>query len=232
VGERTFPSRSRNCGELVQAMGFALAVQIQLMGVESSGTSSLATPAVTRATPTVPSVDARRDILASVSPSGPTIAVGVGASVGIGLAPSANAVARLFGSVAWSRVAVELGAELSLPSTLHRPDGSGFSEQIMLGSLAGCGLRPPWSVCLVTKMGAIRVGGEGVTLPATSSGVFVQTGLRLAATVGLGRRAQIAAHADGLAAVTRGIVTLDSTEVWSTPRVSTNLGMDFGVRFP
>jgi hypothetical protein len=48
----------------------------------------------------------------------------------------------------------------------------------------------------------------------------------------LGRRACIAAHADGVAMVTRGVVTLDSMAVWSTPRVAADLGIDVAVRFP
>jgi hypothetical protein len=232
MGERTFPSRSRNCGELVQAMGFALAVQVQLMAAESFGSQPPAAPAVIEAPPATPPVDARREIRVSPPESGPIIALGAGASVGIGLAPSAIAVLRLFGGVAWSRVAVELGAELSVPSTLHRTNGSGFSEQILLGSLAGCGLRPPWSACLVTKAGEVRVAGEGVDFPARSSGVLVQAGLRLAATYVIGRRVHISAHADGLAMVTRGVVTLDAMAVWSTPRVAADLGVDVGVRFP
>jgi hypothetical protein len=34
VGEQTFPSRTNDCGELVRAMGFALAVQMQLLASE------------------------------------------------------------------------------------------------------------------------------------------------------------------------------------------------------
>jgi hypothetical protein len=61
--------------------------------------------------------------------------------------------------------------------------------------------------------------------------LFLQTGLRLALTQALGRRTMIVVHGDGLASLTRGIVTLDSMPVWTTPRTAAAVGLDFGVRF-
>jgi hypothetical protein len=134
--------------------------------------------------------------------------------------------------VAWPHIALELGGEASTPSAMHRADGTGFSEQTLLGSLAVCGLRMPFSACAVTKLGAIKVVGEGVDTPAASSGVLLQAGVRIAVTRGLGRHLDIAAHADGVAAVTRGVVTLNSMAVWTAPRVGGAVGIDLGVRFP
>jgi hypothetical protein len=115
---------------------------------------------------------------------------------------------------------------------MHRADGAGFSEETLLGSLAVCGLRMPLSACAVTKVGEMRVAGEGVDAPASSSGVLLQAGLRVAVTGGLGRHVHIAAHADGVAALARGMVTLNSMAVWTAPRVGAAVGLDLGVRFP
>jgi hypothetical protein len=244
IGDRLFPSRSADCRELVRVMGFALALQVQLWsaGAAPSDSEQAEPSEVARAAPTPsssptlvapappPPTSSQPEIRGSGSR--PSIAAGAGASVGVGLAPGAVALGRVFGTVAWSHVAVELGAELGMPSTLRRADGAGFSEQLLFGSLASCGLRSAWSACLVAKVGQIRVAGEGVDVPVTSSGLLIQTGLRVAVTYPLGRRVLVAAHADGLTLITRGVVTLDSLPAWTTPRVGADLGVDVGVRFP
>ena len=98
---------------------------------------------------------------------------GVGAAAGLGLSSDPVAVARLFATVAWSRVAVELGGEVSVPSTTHRADGAGFSQEQILASVAGCGLRGPFSACVVGKAGELRVVGQGVDVPLSASGLMI-----------------------------------------------------------
>jgi hypothetical protein len=247
IGEQTFPSRTGDCSELARAMGFALALQIQLMATTASATPpEAATPPGASApvptdAPPSPAVDVAAAPPAATSQGeltksnletpGPSILVGAGGAVGLGVSSSAIPLGRLLGTVEWSHVAVELAAEVSVPSTTRRADGAGFSQQQFLASLAGCGVRRPWSACLVAKVGEIRVVGEGIDFPATSYGVVAQAGLRLAVTHRLGSHFQIGAHADGLALITQGIVTLDGTPVWTTPRLAALFGADIGVRF-
>jgi hypothetical protein len=147
------------------------------------------------------------------------------------MSPSVAALGRLFGAVAWPHVAVELSAQLGAPSPMRRPDGAGFSQRLILAGLAACGVRTRWSACLLGELGQIRVTGEGVDLPATASGIFVESGLRLAVTQTLGDRALLVLHGDGLAVLSRAIVSIDSMPVWTTPRVAAALGLDLGVRF-
>jgi len=246
IGEHAFPSRSRDCVELARAMGFALALQIQLMATtaaesrasEAAPPSNVSPTETVVASPPVPIVIAPQPatISRTTTDSGfrltePSIAVGVGGAVGIGAAPTTVPVGRLFGTLEWSRVAVELAAELSGPSSTHRADGAGFSQQQLLASLAGCGVRGRWSTCLVARMGEMRVVGEGIDVRATSFGLVAQAGLRLALTQKLGSRLQITVHADGLALITRGVVTLDAMPVWTTPRLAASFGADLGIRF-
>ena len=240
AGERTFPSRSTNCVELVRAMGFAVALQFQLLAAAQTGSQrpagsptvdhpppDVAPAATLSVSPTAP--DSRQQ--ATRSRSAPVFSAGAGAAAAVGLSPSLGAVGRLFGTASWSHVAVEVAAEASVPSTLHRADGAGVSQQVLLAGLAGCGVNGRWSVCLLGKAGEIRVAGEGVDTPGTVSRLSLQTGLRLGLTQALGRRAQIVVHGDGLASLTRGIVTLDGMPVWTTPRIAAAVGLDFGVRF-
>jgi hypothetical protein len=230
AGERAFPSRSGDCAELVRAMGFALAVQFQLLATEEAARST-AIPPPPPAPPTISAPPPSKPPAIASAPSGPSLAAGGGAAAGVGLSPDVTALGRLFASAAWSHVALELAAEASVPSTLRRADGAGFSQQVFLASLAGCGLLSRWSACALAKVGEIRVSGDGVDAPATSAGIIFQTGLRLALTQALGHRVYIVAHADGLALLTRGVVTLDGMPVWTTPRVAGTFGLDFGVRF-
>ena len=167
-----------------------------------------------------------------VATPGPSILVGAGGAVGLGVASSTVPLGRLFGAVEWSHLAVELAAEVSAPSTTRQIDGAGgFSQQQLLASLAGCGVLTPLRACLIAKVGEIRVVGQGVEFPATSYGLVAQAGLRLAVTHMLGSRLQIGAHADGLALITQGVVTLNSMPVWTTPRLAALFGAEIGIRF-
>lgn len=231
-GERAFPSRTGDCAELVRAMGFALAVQFQLLARGEPAGQTAAAPPAPAAPPTITAPPAPPPVAnPPAASSGPSMAAGAGASVGIGLSPDVSAVGRVFGNAAWSHIAIELAAEVSVPSTMRRADGAGFSHQVFLASLAGCGLYTRWSGCVLAKAGEMRAAGDGVDTPATSSGLLAQAGLRLAVTQSLGRRAHIVAHADGVTSLTRGVVTLDGMPVWTTPRVAATFGLDFGVRF-
>ena len=243
IGEQAFPSRTGDCGELARAMGFALALQIQLMATTAAAPREAAPPTANVAPPTATVAPSPTDVVtvpatapgdttkSDVAAPGPSILVGAGGAVGLGVASSAVPLARLFGALEWSHVAVELAAEVSAPSTTRQTGGAGFSQQQFLASLAGCGVLTPLSACLVANVGEIRVVGQGVEFPSTSYGLVAQAGLRLAVTQRLGSRFQIGAHADGLALITQGVVTLDSMPVWTTPRLAALFGADFGVRF-
>jgi hypothetical protein len=248
IGEQTFPSRTGHCGELARAMGFALALRIQLMATsalsaappEAAAPPDASTPAPTATPPSPaagvsiapPTATSQGNLTkSSLETPGPSILAGAGAAVGVGVSSSAVPFGRLFGTVAWSHVSVELAAEISVPSTTHRADGAGFTQQRFLASVAGCGVRRSLSACLVGKIGDIRVVGEGIDFPATSHGVVAQAGLRLAVTHMLGSHLQVGAHADSLALLTKGIVTLDGMPVWTTPRLAALFGADIGIRF-
>lgn len=247
IGEQAFPSRTGDCAELTRAMGFALALQIQLMAATVEETVS---PAAAAAAPvptmapkpaptlvTAPSPPAPLANGASGTPEsparwrGPSVLVGAGVSAGVGLSSDLIGLGRLFATAGWSHVAVELGGEVNFPSTTHRSDGAGFSQEEFLASLAGCGVSSPWSACAVAKFGELRVVGQGVDVPLTASGLMIQAGLRLAASHALGGNTYIIAHAEGLGRLTQGTITLDSTPAWTTPRFAGVLGLDVAVRF-
>jgi len=245
IGAQTFPSRTGDCAELTRAMGFALALQIQLMAATIGDSRSVATPPPPPETPAAkaPAPSTTRSPAAPVEgpassvseptsrSHGPSLLAGGGALADLGISSTPIAIGRLFATAAWPHVAVELAGEVSAPSTTTRADGAGFSQEQFLASLAGCGVRSPWSLCAVGKVGELRVAGQGVDVSLTASGLMIQSGLRLAASHALGQRAYIIGHAEGLARLTHGTVVLDSMPVWSTPRFAALLGIDVAFRF-
>jgi hypothetical protein len=241
AGDRTFPSRTDDCHELVRAVGFALAVQIQVLAIANAPAGPPADDARTAEVPppppvvTPPATDPQPITVAVVAPprsphARPAFALGAGASVGFGLSSGTMALGRVLGSVAWPHLAFELAAELSLPATTRRADAAGFSQQELLVSAAACGLLSRFSACALAKGGQIRIAGD-IDLPLSPSGPLFQTGLRLGVSQDLGGRAYLAAHADGLVNVTRWTVRLDDVPAWTAPRFATVFGVDVGMRF-
>ena len=247
IGEQMFPSRTGDCAELTRAMGFALALQIQLMAATAGENRPEPPPppptdtAVTKVAAPPPSIAAppvvRIQNAGSEAPAttdqrgGPFVLVGVGAAAGLGEASDPVALVRLFATASWSHVAVEVGGEVSVPSTTHGVNGAGFSQRQVLASLAGCGVRGPFSVCAVGKAGELRVAGQGVDVPLTASGLMLQAGLRLAASHTFGHRTYIVGRLEGLGRLTQGTVTLDSMPVWTSPTFAALLGIDVAFRF-
>jgi hypothetical protein len=244
-GDRSFPSRSNDCNELARAMAFALALQIQFSAIDSASPDQQPTlpppesgkttetpaptpvPRVQESAPAVP----EKTALPTARPR-PTVQIGAGALLGHGLDSEALPIARIFGGLAWRYLSLELAAEVGWPTTTRRADGAGFSQQLLLGGVAGCGTLRSWSACLVAKAGAIRIVGKDIDLPAGRSGPILETGLRLDFTQPLGRRIYLALRAEGLLNVTRWIVTLDQLPVWTAPCLAETIALDFGIRFP
>jgi hypothetical protein len=252
AGDRTFPSRSDDCGALGRAMAFALALQIQFSAKASASPGSNQTAAPTEtgrtseaaasptpapmASPPASNVQERARALTKETTSlylapRPTLAVGAGALVGFGLSSGAVPFGRAFGSVAWQRSSLELAAEVAWPTTTRREDGAGFTQQQLLVGVAGCGDFQPGSACLLAKAGAIRIVGKDLDNPRSPWAPILETGLRLAVQQRLGRRLYLAARAEGMVNVTRWRVSLDQNLVWTSPRFAATIGLDLGVRF-
>jgi hypothetical protein len=250
VGEQAFPAVTTDCPHLVRSIGFALAVQIQLLArapappednvaPPAEAASSPATappPAVANpplpAEPPKEAIASRGDL--GPAPAGaprPVLAMGAGPSVELGMSSSPVLLGRLFGAVAWPHLSVELAALVSVPATTRRPDGGGFSQQHLLGSAAACATAVRWSACLVTNAGEVRMAGVDVDRPSTATVALVQAGARLAVEQALGRRAFVKARGEALVNLVRWTGRLDQLPVWTAPPYSGSIGVDVGVRF-
>lgn len=139
---------------------------------------------------------------------------------------------RLFGSLAWQHLSLELGAELSVPATTRRADGAGFSQQLLLVSGAGCLPLSPWKMCLLLNAGEVRMEGENIDHPTSARVPIVEAGVRLAFNQPFGRRLFLSAYLDGLSLLTRRTGSLDAVPVWTAPPFAAAVGLDAGLRFP
>jgi len=233
TGDQTFPSVTADCQHLVRVMGFALAVQIQLLAKasplppEAPGAPAIDKPPATLPPPAASTVTQA----ANLSPP-PAVAFGAGPSVGVGLSSTPVLLGRLFGALAWQHLSVELGAVVSLPSTTRRPDGAGFSQQHLLGSAAACAGVTRWDGCLLANAGEVRMAGENIDRTNSASVLLIQAGVRAGVIQPLGRRAHLGAHADGLVNLTRWTGSLDQVPVWTAPRFAAAIGLDAAVLFP
>ncbi|MFL5305916.1 MAG: hypothetical protein ACJ8F1_11925 [Polyangia bacterium] len=236
TGDQTFPTVTTDCARFARVVGFALAVQIQLLAnvrAEPDAPAQAAAPTPPPEPPPLPVVVS----VAPVAPparhrSGPELAIGAGPAVAFGMADAPIVLGRIFGVLAWTHVAIEVAAQTSVPATTRRADGAGFSQQHLLLGAAGCALRAPWTACVLANAGVVRLAGVDIDRPTSAVAPVVQAGLRLGAAHGFGRRVVVAAHADGLAALTRWRGTLDNLPVWTAPRFAAALGVDALVRFP
>jgi len=229
TGDRTFPVHTTDCAELARAMGFALAVQINLL---AGGAGS----APSRPSSALPAATAADGVGPPAAPAEPrrlpwSLAVGAGGALGVGMAPNAIGLGRLFAGIGWGRWSLELGGELSTRAVDRRADGAGYRQQILLASAAACGSEAPVTLCLLAKGGVVNVAGRSIDVPASPSGRALQAGLRLGARERLGSRAFVAERIEALVNVTRWNVTLDQVSVWKAPTFAGTFGVDLGADF-
>ena len=253
AGDQSFPLISNDCLQLARAMGFALAVQIQLL----AKTGAAANPEIAPLAETVPPADAPPPQPTPAPPvvtgpsNGPTtvpgattaappatrgprpvFAMGAGPSVGFGMSSAPVLLGRVFGALSWQHVSLELAAVVSLPSTTRRADGAGFSQQHLLLSAASCVAVSRWNACLLANAGQVRMAGEDIDRPSSAEVPVVEAGARVAFIQLVGRRVFLNAHADGVTRLIRWTASLDQVPVWSAPRFAAAIGIDTGVRFP
>jgi len=169
---------------------------------------------------------------AAVAHAGPELLFGAGSSVAVGLSAGPVLLGRLFAGWTWPHASLELAAQISLPATVRRADGAGFSQQQLLLGLAGCAVVTRWRLCMLVNAGEVRMAGQDIDRPTSAVAPAVQAGARVGAAQPVGRRAFVGAQLDGLALLSRWTGRLDRDPVWTSPRFAAALGFNAGVRFP
>jgi hypothetical protein len=242
-GERELRSENTDCAALARAMGFAVAVQIQLLAQEAQASSpppsteaSSDARGPTTSPPAPPSRAGDAGQLPSESPNGASakwqFLFGAGPTLAFGLAPRTLVQGRIFGGIRHGSLLLELGGEASLPSRYQTSEGNGFEQRVFAGSLSGCVSFERLSPCLVSKVGRLSVTGFGVDAPNSDSGPLVQLGPRLSIDQAFGANWFGALRLEALATLMSWEVTLNQTEIWKTPLLSLSLGGDIGLLFP
>jgi hypothetical protein len=251
LSERHFSPRSQDCHELMATIAFVVAVQLELMATDSGpevapksteggagkGPDIVGSPAVTPAE--VPSgaqtpadTSEPESASAAVAPSSKgSFWTGAGPTVGLGLAPAASVQGRLFLAAEFTRVALEIGAEASLPTTTYQDHGGGFRYQLTLGTLVACARHGSMEVCGLGKLGRLGVRGVAVDRPASATGFVAQVGPRVAYSLALGDHLALQAHVDALLLLTPWTVDVNHVPMWTMPRFAGVAGIDVAVRF-
>jgi hypothetical protein len=243
-GEQRFSRRNQGCTRLMNEMGFALAVQIELLGTTGGSAPEAPTepvpaaPEVSRTAPSVeehaPSTSGQETIAASGSQrslSRWSALVGAGPALDIDLAPTPTASAHLFVELQYGYISAELGGGASLYATEHQPDGTGFREFAVTGELGLCGHLDRFALCGLGEFGSVSVRGFGVDQSGTPSGMLARTGIRLRITQPIGTRFSASLRADGLILVTPWTVDLNHAAAWTMPTLGSVLGIDVTGRF-
>ena len=182
TGDQTFPTASTDCMRFARVVGFALAVQIQLLAnVRPDPEASMEPRRATRTCAdrfTAGVRTARRRCRRSSRrrPRWPHRAACRVRSSRWAPAPWSRSAWRtprscwggIFGVLAWTHVAIELAAQTSVPVTTRRADGSGFSQQHLLLGAAGCAVFTRWTACLLANAGEVRLSGVDIDRPTSA----------------------------------------------------------------
>jgi hypothetical protein len=237
-GERELSSDQNDCAAFTRTLGFAVAVQIQLVGQELENPPARTEPpaSATGSAKKQPApVPARPGGAEPARPSPENLERwkflgGVGATVEFGMLPDALPKVRLFAGMRHGRLGFELGGEVSVPGRYIAADGEGFEHHVAAGSLAGCGALGIVTGCAVGKVGRLRVSGVGIDVPLSPSGVTAQVGGRWSLSPDLGRWSA-ALRVEALATLVTWGVSLNGREVFRSPPVVVGLGADVAALF-
>jgi len=242
IGRREVAAENQNCEELSRMMAFVVAVQLQLMEDElhtelesnpsSKERSNEAQPPAPRRSGMVQLRNGAIALPARESAAEPRGFVGLGAGIGLGMAPATSFQGRAFGGGELGLARAELAYEAWLPSTLRQPYGGGFEHRLMLGSLSACFGPRTLRGCVVSKLGQLAVAGRSLDETREERGLVAQIGPRLAHEVRLSSHFSLDARAEVLYLLTPWVVTQNHVRVWQMPRFAGVFGFDGTVHFP
>ncbi len=243
TGDQTFPTVTTDCARFARVVGFALAVQIQLLAnVRADPDAPAAARKHRRATAPAPEPPAaaaagRSSLSRPCRPQ--RAAIGSGARGGrrsrgrVRHGGLPDRLGRIFGVLAWTHVAIELAAQTSVPATTRRADGAGFSQQHLLLGAAGCaiftrrGRRASWR----TRARSGWPAWTSIARPRRSRRSS-RRARAWAPSTAWGGAWSSGRTRTGSRALTRWRGTLDNLPVWTAPRLAAALGVDAVVRFP
>ena len=254
VGDRRLSSPRSDCQGIAASLAFSVAVQIQLMAaLAPAAPEPITAPSAPIATEAVkipegpaspagqrglePQPTAAEETQVPTTPvTSPRLrplrlSVGLGPSIAVGVSPETTGLGRLFANARVGRLSLELGADAALPVTRREAGTAGFSVDRFAAGAAACGHGGIFAACITGTLGRLQAAGFGVDVRASPAVYFSQVGARVMATHTVGDRFFAGARVEGLIMTSPSTVTLNTTPVWTTPRMGALFGMDLGATF-
>lgn len=235
LAERRLFSRQGDCAELASSVELAISIAIDPLGSPKVAPSSTtdSSPAGDRS-PTPPAeVAGSSSEMVDRSTPPPPISESIEVAVlgGLGSAPSANV--GFMAGMAARRRDLSLGVEgrVDLPASASLRVGES-SASLLVGSVVPCLHVGMVAACALATAGALHGAGHGLVNSRTVTVPYLGFGVRLAAAIPVTARLCITAHGDVTAPVTKTALTVDGSEVWSTPAVALALGLGIAAIFP
>lgn len=102
----------------------------------------------------------------------------------------------------------------------------------VLGAIVPCAWFGPFEGCAMGHAGALRVSSDGAPDRSARWTTAWAAGARVGVLVHLDGAAFLRVHTDMLANITPVRLEIGGTNVWTAPRVESNVGMDVILRFP
>ena len=231
-GQRDLRSSGGACGELLAAS--ALAVSIALQAIEPTRDpapvpSAAPRPAAPPDPDDIPPADSGEPVPTAPPSRGVSLrgAADVVGALGAGPAPSLGGELALEGrSGAWS---LELGVGALAPASGDAAGGGTVRTWTAWTQVLPCGWIGPLELCASAALDRIEGTATGIARPATSDGLFVSAGARVAIDVPAGP-VTVRAHLGLAVPIDRPSVAIDGVAVWTMPVVTGACGL--GVLFP
>ncbi len=230
VGEREL--RGRECHDVVRAMAFAVAIQVQLYSdqqlaqkSDERGESAPATRATSRPAGGGSALQTAEP-RGTLRPSSWLATTGVGAAMRLRSDPLTTTEGRIFGGLSQDAVGGELAVGGALPQHWGARDGAGFDYWSLWGSAAACLIQRPWAGCATGRLERLDARGTGVDVSRTASAWLVEVGPRIAFLAPFSSRWQVNLYIEARAVLSPARVLLDDAQVWKSPAWSLMFGAD------
>lgn len=250
-GLRELESESQDCGELVDALVFAVVVAIEpsrglgqsraggpaaerravmgaLLRVHDARSVGRAEAVRTRRRRATSPPDSEADGSGDEEDVGRPLDVraSLGGGLSVGLAPEPAGLVQIHGEVARPRWSVALGGAFGMPvrsdSGLER--GGRFETSVALAELNGCGRFLPLFVCGVGAVGALRTTGIELPESASNSHLYAALGARGGVEFGVTDGVALRLHGQLLGTLARTRVIVGDEALWRTPDLSAVAG--------
>jgi hypothetical protein len=251
--ERRLGSRIGDCAELLAALELAISIAIDPVHARAQGPAPLeaAAPAAPAAAPPA-EVEVERPVPPAATPAssvvipasapaappppappGKPLSARIAAGVvgGVGSAPH-----RTIGAI--GRAGLRRGdLSLALEGRADLPASVPLRVGEVRTSLLGAGLVPCvhlrfLGACVPVTAGALRAAGHGIENSRKVTVFHLTIGVRLALAVPLSSRLSLVVQADVAAPLTEIELRVDGKELWTTPALSSALGLGLEARIP